>query len=204
MQKPLSGNFYDSTQENNVFGNGDVGHNSANRTMPGGSGTLNLLRPDAIPNLADIRVRHSFNTADKVENYLKHLEDDISSSTSISCPLPNITNDPYRSYNSILNVPRATSYQNKLYNTKQHEADEQQYDSSADDTRCEETTFSKDKLFSKSDLDAIKLEIMSSVLAELRDTARGMTRDLIQPTNSVGSIPELNSDLYQTHLYTQL
>ena len=71
---------------------------------------------------------------------------------------------------------------------------------------------SPDSLLSPADMDHLKREIVTSLRSELRDLAREMVTGVAPPLpprdqpNVSGSIflPPPNSELYHTHLYTQL
>lgn len=162
------------------------------------------LKPETLSKMSEMAERSSFYTAAKVESYLNHLEDDISTSTSVSYPLPNITNDPFRSHSGVFEVPIVTSYGHRLYSSSNNDTKDSAYRNTTSESVGRQPNHSQNRLISDADLEAIKLDIVTSLKTELQDAAREMARELLQPTNSTGNIPELSSDLYQTHLYTQL
>lgn len=133
-------------------------------------------------------------TSAKVESYLSHLGDSVTSQSTDTCPLPNLTSDPYQSHAGEVYVPKATSYGYRLST----EAD--------DHPILMETSFnqSRNKILSQDDLELIKLEIITSLKSELRDTARDVATELLNPSPATNMLPDLYSELYQTHLYTQL
>ncbi|KAL4229735.1 anthranilate synthase component II [Mactra antiquata] len=133
---------------------------------------------------------NSFSTA-KVESYLSHLGgDSVSSQTTDTYPLPNLTTDPYKSHAGEVHVPKVTSYGCRI----------------SDDTDFEMPNHTRNGIFSSDDLESIKLEIIASLRSEIRETARNVASDLLStsPSGNTNPVPELHSDLYQTHLYTQL
>lgn len=133
-------------------------------------------------------------TAAKVESYLTHLGDSGSSQSTETCPLPNLTSDPFKSHAGEVYVPMATSYN---------------YGISADSVNPQlqtETCFNepRSKILSQEDIESIKLEIISTLKSELRETARDVAYELVNPSPATNLVPDLYSELYQTHLYTQL
>lgn len=133
-------------------------------------------------------------TSAKVESYLSHLGDSVTSQSTETCPLPNLTSDPYQSHAGEVYVPKATSYGYRL-STETEEPTIQM-----------ETSFnqSRNKIISQDDLELIKLEIITSLKSELRDKARDVTTEMLNPSPATNMLPDLYSELYQTHLYTQL
>ena len=121
-------------------------------------------------------------TTTKVESYLSHLGDSYSSQTSDNFPA-HIFCDSLRSRDYI---PQSnTSYGYNLY------------------ARGAPESHSKSKLL-PSDIEHIKLEIMSSIKTEIQDTAKDIATDMLNCSHNAAMLPSTNSELYQTHLYTQL
>ena len=119
-------------------------------------------------------------TTTKVESYLSHLGDSYSSQTSDNFPAHNLGD----SLQSREYIPQSnTSYGYNLYARGAPE--------------------SKSKLL-PCDIEHIKLEIMSSLKTELQDTAKDLATDMLNYSNNAAMLPSINSELYQTHLYTQL
>ena len=122
-------------------------------------------------------------TTTKVESYLSHLGDSFSSQTTDNFPTHNLcdtlqSRDYYPQGN--------TSYGYNLY------------------ARGASDLNQRTKLLSPNDIELIKLEIMSSLKSEIQDTAKEVTSDLLNYSNNAAMLPSINSELYQTHLYTQL
>lgn len=122
-------------------------------------------------------------TTTKVESYLSHLGDSFSSQNTDTFPAHNVCDSTQsRDY-----FPQShTSYGYNLY------------------SRGVSDSNSKSKYLAPSDIEHIKLEIMSSLKSEIQDTAREMTSEMLSYSNNAAMLPAINSELYQTHLYTQL
>ena len=131
----------------------------------------------------------------KIESYLRHLGEVGSSVTSDSGALPSLTTDPYKSHSGEVFVPRPTLHGNQLDNDNDPRGSLDGHSTACD---------GKSRLLTREDIESITVEIVESLRAELRETARDIALDLAQPPPNVGILPDLSSDLYQTHLYTQL
>ena len=119
----------------------------------------------------------------KVESYLSHLGDSFSSQATDIFP----SHNPCDSILSREYVPQGnTSYGFNLYARTAAELNQ------------------RTKVLTPSDIELIKLEIMSSLKTEIQDTAKEVTTDLLNSTNNAALLPTIDSELYQTHLYTQL
>ena len=121
-------------------------------------------------------------TTTKVESYLSHLGDSYSSQTSENFPAHNLCDSlQSRDY-----IPQSnTSYGYNLY------------------ARGASESNSKSKI-SPCDIEHIKMEIMSSLKSELQETAKDLATDMVNYNHNAAMLPSINSELYQTHLYTQL
>ena len=122
-------------------------------------------------------------TTTKVESYLSHLGDSFSSQTTDNF----LSHNACDSIQSRDYVPQGnTSYGYNLY------------------TRAGAELNQRTKLLTSADIELIKLEIMSSLKSEIQDTAKEVTSDLLNYSNNASMLPTIDSELYQTHLYTQL
>ena len=134
-------------------------------------------------------------TSAKVESYLSHLEHSTSSQTTDTYPLPNLTSDPYKSLSGEVYAPRPTSY-GQRYSTDVAEHAQHHTETSFNQPRP--------KILTNEDIESIKLEVISSLKSELRESARDVAKEILSPSPATNIVPDLYSDLYQTHLYTQL
>ena len=204
MHTRSSDSVYDNKKDNVFLCKNDNTHRKlVYRTASDDPRNLTSIKQETLAKLAGNSDRNACYSA-KIESYLSHLEDDISNSTFVSHPLPHITNDPFRSHTGLFDAPRVTTYGHRLYSAGNQDSVDTHDSISEDNTFCLETSFNHVKQLPKSDIDAIKLEIMTSLKTELRNAVREITQEIVQPSSSVLSVPEMNSDLYHTHLYTQL
>ncbi|KAH3833233.1 hypothetical protein DPMN_106537 [Dreissena polymorpha] len=54
------------------------------------------------------------------------------------------------------------------------------------------------------DIECIRMEMMETLRREVREAARDVALNYLQLSGSGRVIPEVDTELYQTHLYTQL
>jgi hypothetical protein len=134
-------------------------------------------------------------TSAKVESYLSHLEHSTSSQTTDTYPLPNLTSDPFKSHSGEVYAPRPTNYGQRYHSDATEHAQNHT-----------ETSFNqpRSRILSNEDIESIKLEVLTSLKSELRESARDVAKEILSPSPATNIVPDLYSDLYQTHLYTQL
>ena len=128
----------------------------------------------------------------KVQSYISHLDSYSSTATDNQ------------------SVASSTVYQHPSYYSKPEDSLQQRtckehrgpvYTGSKTDAIFNRTN---SRVLSVDDIETIKLEILTSLKTEICDTAKEVAADVLTQARGAEMMPEFNSELYQTHLYTQL
>lgn len=114
------------------------------------------------------------------DDFMRMRSDTSSSHTSNPFPLPDITSGPYRSHSWVPYVPRATSAADNIDRVP------------------------SGSILQAPDIECIRLEMMETLRREVREAARDVAFNYLHSSGNGPLIPDVDSELYQTHLYTQL
>ena len=144
--------------------------------------------------------RPSNYTVAKVANYISHLGDSFSSQMTDTFPSNhNISDQPSPAHDSDAHVQFSNGCSPSYSLVRPHATRTENNDESVAKPEVK-----IQKLLTQKDIESVKLEILCALKAEIRDSAKEVASDIMNMSGSGTILPDLSSELYQTHLYTQL